>query len=67
MKKVTKCDKCGCVEENRFVCDTCGNYCDIYVIGTDSSIEVIINGVDYNFCNYNCLLEFINREIEKER
>jgi hypothetical protein len=52
-------------------CDTCGkdNRVDIgnVPIHLNFSYGSDLDGANYDFCEYKCLLDFINAELKKER
>lgn len=58
MKKEIICKECGHRFGN-YRCDTCGE--NIFI----PSLFLIIDLEEYNFCNYQCLLQFIMNELKK--
>ncbi len=69
MKMENACSKCSRYDA-QYYCDTCS----AIHITTNSSVPISVifgcgsslNGEEYHFCNYKCLLNFINSEIKKE-
>ena len=67
MRKISYCEKCNSEHEN-FFCDTCGNNLTI-----DCKLPITISfgygspldGEEYHFCSYQCLLRFIIDELKK--
>lgn len=54
-------------EEYEYYCDTCGNQLEIGVPITISfGYGHNLDGEEYHFCNYQCLLPFILGELKKE-
>jgi len=54
------------------ICDVCGGTLSHYgylicEVGKNSPISLTINGIEYDFCNYKCLLKFILGELQKEK
>jgi YHS domain-containing protein len=58
-------------EKYEYYCDTCG--IDLYkeIYGVPITIEFSyghpLDGSEYHFCNYTCLLQFIIAELNKEK
>jgi len=70
------CEECHAMHKHlintEIICDTCGTQLStgghlIDEIEKDTIIELTINYVNYEFCNYQCLLKFITAELKKER
>jgi hypothetical protein len=69
MKKEIICQECPCpyIIGTEIICDTCGTKLNlIYELGEDTVIELKFNGVDYDFCNWKCLLSFVLGELKKQ-
>ena len=75
MRKEIYCDKCNSSLETQKSCEICGMILrefPISEIGTKifnlkgNSIELRIEGTDYDFCSMQCLLRFVLDEIKKE-
>jgi hypothetical protein len=71
MIKETLCKECANVLIVDYYCDTCetklttnGHF--VWKLGMSTSIELGVNGTEYDFCNYQCLLKFILEELKKE-
>ena len=72
MKKELLCKECQTNINSEYYCDECEKRLDIgghfiCEVGKPSIIEMERNGVIYHFCNYLCLLDFILKELRKER
>jgi len=67
MYKLIKCKECNNLHYKEKICDTCGKSCDVYIVGQDTPIALIINFTTYHFDKYECLLQFIIAEIKKQK
>ncbi len=70
MKKEIQCKECNNTLIVECYCDTCsaqltndGHF--TYEVGKPTIIELRINGTEYEFCNWKCLLKFVIEEIKK--
>lgn len=75
MRKIivdNSCKECGHTESHTVhICDTCGrqlgqNGYIIKEVGSFFPLELTMGGTDYIFCDYTCLISFINAELAKE-
>jgi hypothetical protein len=60
MKKGIFCECCHREKCSIIECDTCGQSLMFYIT------VMLDDSTTYHFCDYNCLLTFINAEIKKE-
>lgn len=64
MKKIIVdyfCNTCNHTEQHEeTVCDSCGKSLIFYIT------VMLDDSTTYHFCDYNCLLTFINAELKKE-
>jgi YHS domain-containing protein len=69
MKKDITCPQCNSVSSTEILCDTCGKNLVAEFHGvpitTEFSYGHPLDGSEYNFCNYRCLLRFIVAELNK--
>ena len=50
------------------ICDTCGKSLGRYRnIHENTFVQMQYNDTNYDFCDYKCLLNFINAELTKEK
>jgi hypothetical protein len=70
MKKETICIDCNKIAKEDYYCDTCeNNLLDTYYgipIEISFSYGHILDGSEYHFCNWQCLLQFILDEQKKK-
>jgi hypothetical protein len=76
MRKIivdNSCQVCGHQESHTIlICDTCGKQLGqkghvIKELGSPFPLAITIGGTNYDFCDYKCILEFINGECAKEK
>lgn len=69
MRKENKCKHCGSSFGDKYNCDTCGDNLITKYIGVPIIVSFGYNsnldGEEYHFCNYRCLLDFILAEMKK--
>ncbi len=69
IRKVT-CNECNQVKTVEYICDTCGEKTIQKFFGIPITISFgyghILDGEEYHFCSYQCLLKFIIEELKKE-
>lgn len=70
MKKEIKCKECNHIWANNYYCDNCTKDLLLNFRGIPITIDFgyphNLDGSEYHFCNYKCLKEFIDKEINKE-
>jgi len=56
-------------EKNDYYCDTCGKELLVEFLGVPISVDFgyghELDGEEYHFCTYTCLLQFITAELKK--
>jgi len=71
MKKQMQCTECGQQSNSDYYCDTCGDNlitkCQGIPITISFGYGSNLDGEEYHFCNYQCLLKFIVEELKKEK
>lgn len=70
MKKERICEYCGeAAKIGEYFCDTCSKDLIGEFHGVPISVEFSygspLDGEEYHFCNYRCLLQFIVKELRK--
>ena len=70
MKKLTICNECNHTSETNYYCDTCSDNLITKCLGVPITVSFSygheLDGEEYHFCNYTCLLNFIVNELKKE-
>jgi YHS domain-containing protein len=70
MKVAKWCDACNQSVIATFNCDTCGEDLRVKYYGVPITVEFSyghpLDGSEYHFCNYSCLLKFIVSELGKQ-
>ena len=71
MKKETICLECNKISETNYYCDTCSDNlitkCQSIPITVSFGYGNPLDGEEYYFCSYQCLLDFISTEQKKEK
>jgi YHS domain-containing protein len=71
MKKETKCNECNGIAETNYYCDTCEDNLISKFLGVPITIDFSygssLDGEEYHFCDYKCLLKFIVGELRKQQ
>lgn len=71
MKKETICTECNHISEINYYCDTCSDNLITKYSGIPITVSFSygsdLDGEEYHFCSYKCLLEFIVAEEKKEK
>jgi YHS domain-containing protein len=71
MKKEIFCNKCNGKVGINYYCDTCSNNLITKYYGIPITIEFSyghnLDGTEYHFCDYQCLLQFISEELKKQQ
>jgi len=69
MKKEIKCDcdKCDCIIDTHYVCDVCGGTMPFETITMSFGYGSGLDGEEYHFDKYKCVLRFILEELKKEQ
>lgn len=71
MKKIIQCTECGQDSQPDYFCDTCGENLVTKFHGIPITISFgygsNLDGEEYHFCEYKCLLRFIIEELKKEK
>jgi YHS domain-containing protein len=69
MKKDTECIECGGIAEINYYCDTCRDNLITKFLGVPITVTFSygsnLDGEEYHFCGYKCLLDFIVNELKK--
>jgi len=69
MKHIRECQECGYFYGDTYSCDTCGKDLLSEFFGIpltlDCSYGHYLDGTEYHFCNFSCLLQFISKELVK--
>lgn len=70
MKKNKRCEECGGHNFEEYNCDTCEKNLLSAFYGVPITVEFSygheLDGSEYHFCNYKCLLRFITQELRKQ-
>jgi YHS domain-containing protein len=71
MRKERTCDCCNKVVKDDFFCDTCEEDLLTKYLGVPITINFSygheLDGSEYHFCNFSCLLKFIATELMKQK
>ena len=69
MKDPVKCQHCGSIMDTFYTCDTCGEDLLMKHHGIPITVEFSygheLDGTEYHFCCYQCLLKFVIEELKK--
>ena len=65
MKKDLKCPYCELIK-SEYICDTCGKKLEIIPITLIFGYGSSLDGATYDFCDNECLLQFILGEMKKQ-
>lgn len=67
------CKECGNIKSDTvYICDTCGKQLShkgyiIREVGSFFPLKLTAGEIDYDFCNWKCILNFIIAELTKEK
>jgi len=70
MRRARICDCCNQPVLADFICDTCGEDLLTKYFGVPITVNFSyghpLDGSEYHFCNYKCLLQYVARELSKQ-
>ena len=62
-REIHHCDKCGS-HETEYICDVCGKDDIPFTLSCGYGSD--LDGEQYEFCSFQCMLQFIKDELSKQ-